>query len=86
MPDSALRQRKRPSVDNGPIKRNGEDDPIWLDVMRILSFIFIASCGLSYLISGGDSFFWGVQHKPDYLRVDWWKAQLVSRHLRFPST
>lgn len=50
----------------------------WLDILRVLTFLFVASCGLSYMISGGESFFWGMSNKPNYLRVDWWKSQLVS--------
>ncbi len=50
---------------------------IFLDVLRVLTFIVVASCGLSYLISGGDSFFWGLKHPPKYLQTEWWKSQLV---------
>ncbi|KAI0025637.1 putative heme binding protein [Xylariomycetidae sp. FL0641] len=55
-----------------------EDDDYspWLDVLRVLSFLALASCGLSYLISGGDSFTWGIKQYPQYLQVDWWKQQL----------
>ncbi|KAH9907956.1 cytochrome b5 [Xylariomycetidae sp. FL2044] len=48
----------------------------WLDVLRVLSFLALASCGLSYLISGGESFTWGVRQYPKYMQVDWWKEQL----------
>jgi predicted heme/steroid binding protein len=54
-----------------------EDDYTpWVDILRVLSFLLVASCGLSYLISGGDSFFWGLRHPPKYLQTDWWKSQL----------
>lgn len=53
-----------------------DDYTPWVDMLRVLSFLFIASCGLSYVISGGESFFWGMKNKPNYLRVDWWKSQL----------
>ncbi|KAG6013272.1 hypothetical protein E4U43_007381 [Claviceps pusilla] len=88
--DAQLRQRKAasPSADEVPhhvktntkskSKRDAEADDYtpWVDVLRVLSFLLIASCGLSYVISGGDSFFWGMKNKPSYLRLDWWKAQL----------
>ncbi|KAH8900875.1 cytochrome b5 [Thozetella sp. PMI_491] len=52
---------------------------IVLDVLRVLSFLFVASCGLSYLISGGETFFWGMSNPPKYLQTEWWKAQLVAQ-------
>lgn len=55
-----------------------EVDGSWkLDILRVTSFLLLGSCGLSYLISGGESYFWGMSNKPNYLRVDWWKAQFV---------
>ncbi|KAI1330569.1 putative heme binding protein [Xylariaceae sp. FL0255] len=58
-------------------KLNEEDDYTpWVDILRVLSFLIFASCGLSYLVSNGESFTWGVKHPPKYLQVDWWKAQL----------
>ncbi|KAK1754407.1 membrane-associated progesterone-binding protein 4 [Echria macrotheca] len=48
----------------------------WIDVLRVITFLFVASCGLSYLISGGESFFWGMKHTPNYLKSTWWKAKL----------
>lgn len=51
----------------------------YLDILRLLSFFFLASCALSYLQSGGESFFWGQKNKPWYMRPDYWKAKWV-RH------
>lgn len=51
----------------------------WVDILRVLSLLFVISCGLSYLVSGGESFFWGMKNPPKYMQVDWWKAQIVSR-------
>ncbi|KAK4186231.1 membrane-associated progesterone-binding protein 4 [Podospora australis] len=48
---------------------------IALDIVRVVTFLFFASCGLSYLVSGGESFFWGMSDPPKVLKVDWWKAQ-----------
>ncbi|OTB04187.1 hypothetical protein M426DRAFT_321044 [Hypoxylon sp. CI-4A] len=47
----------------------------WLDILRVLSFLAFASCGLSYLVSGGESFTWHMRAPPKYLQVDWWKSQ-----------
>ncbi|KAK2597978.1 hypothetical protein QQS21_005894 [Conoideocrella luteorostrata] len=89
MADTELRQRKAASAagDSKPVKskskskskrRGGGDDYTpWVDILRVLSFLFVASCGLSYVVSGGESFFWGMKNKPNYLRVDWWKSQLT---------
>lgn len=52
----------------------------WLDVARVLTFLFFLSCGLSYLISSGESFFWTMKVPPKYLRTEWWKSQLVRSH------
>ncbi|KAG5953341.1 hypothetical protein E4U53_005987 [Claviceps sorghi] len=59
-------------------RRNAEQDDYspWVDMLRVLTFLLVASCGLSYVISGGESLFWGMKNKPTYLRLDWWKAQL----------
>lgn len=51
-----------------------------LDIFRVLTFLFLASCGLSYLISGGESYTWGLKNPPKYLQKDWWASQLVRRH------
>ncbi|KAG6308166.1 hypothetical protein E4U45_002166 [Claviceps purpurea] len=69
---------KTKSKSKSRAKRDDEQDDYtpWVDILRVLSFLLIASCGLSYVISGGDSFFWGMKNKPTYLRLDWWKAQL----------
>jgi hypothetical protein len=50
----------------------------WVDVLRVITFLFVASCGLSYLISGGETWFWGMKNPPNYLQTEWWKAQFVS--------
>ncbi|PKS11776.1 hypothetical protein jhhlp_001069 [Lomentospora prolificans] len=79
---SSLRQRKtapseKPSseIDDARKRAKEEDEPtLWLDILRVIAFLFLASCGLSYLISGGETFFWGMKNKPNYMRVDWWKS------------
>ncbi|KAL7798187.1 cytochrome b5 [Trichoderma ceciliae] len=84
MADSELRQRKQPDAGE-PIKaaktkklkvRDEDAYSPWLDALRVISFLFVASCALSYWISNGESFFWGMRNKPNYMRVDWWKAQM----------
>ncbi|KAL2110529.1 hypothetical protein VUR80DRAFT_1090 [Thermomyces stellatus] len=78
---SELRQRKpAPANEEEPRRarakaRADEEDQYtpWVDVLRVLTFLFVASCALSYLISSGESLFWGMQHKPHYLRLNWWK-------------
>ena len=87
MADAEVRQRKsgaskastgQPSASSSTTKRKDEDSSsVLLDVLRVLTFLLVASCGLSYVISGGESFTWSMATKPNYLKVDWWKAQLV---------
>ena len=48
-----------------------------LDFFRVVTFLFLASGGLSYLVSSGETFFWGMSNPPKYLRSDWWAQQLV---------
>jgi len=62
-----------------PKKRLQDEDAYspYVDVLRVLTFLFLASCGLSYLISGGETFFWGMKNPPNYLKADWWKTKLV---------
>jgi hypothetical protein len=69
-----------------PKKRLDDDESystasLCLDVLRVLTFLFLASCGVSYLVSNGESFFWGMSNPPKYLRADWWAKQMV----RLPS-
>ena len=56
-----------------------EDDPWspYIDVLRVLTFLFMASCGLSYLVTSGESWFWTMKNPPAYLRTDWWKTKIV---------
>ncbi|KAL7911157.1 cytochrome b5 [Trichoderma velutinum] len=85
MADSELRQRKqqdagaatKPAKAKSSKSRADDEDAYspWLDVLRVISFLFVASCALSYWISNGESFFWGMRNKPNYMRIDWWKAQ-----------
>ncbi|TQV95018.1 hypothetical protein V2A60_009905 [Cordyceps javanica] len=87
MADTELRQRKAKANDDGKAKESAklrnkarEDDEsssIGLDILRVLTFLFVASCGLSYVISSGESFFWGMQNRPDYLRPEWWKSKFA---------
>lgn len=49
----------------------------WVDVLRVLSFLLFVSCGASYLVSGGESFFWSMKVPPKYLRVETWKGLIV---------
>lgn len=60
-------------------KLEEEDDDYspWVDILRVITFLIFASCALSYLISGGETFTWGMKHPPKYLQKEWWKAKLV---------
>ncbi|PHH83850.1 hypothetical protein CDD82_42 [Ophiocordyceps australis] len=86
MADSQLRLRKAPAGENDGNKTHQtpeskpstshDDSSYWMDFARVLTFLLLASCGLSLVISGGESWFWGFKPKPNYLRIEWWKAQL----------
>ncbi|KIH90805.1 heme steroid-binding protein domain protein [Sporothrix brasiliensis 5110] len=70
-PKRKTKGKKRPRVEE-----EDEYSP-YLDIFRVLTFLLLASCGLSYLVSGGESFLWGMQHRPNYLKLSWWKMQYV---------
>lgn len=82
--DSEVRQRKpagekQPEEKKARSKAQAEDDnSSRLDILRVLTFLFVASCGLSYVISSGESLFWGMKDKPYYLQTSWWQSKLVS--------
>ncbi|CAI6096991.1 hypothetical protein V2G26_016030 [Clonostachys chloroleuca] len=82
MADSEVRKRKTKTDESEKkskvYKTTDVDDETssnkWLDALRGLTFLLLASCALSYMISSGNSFMWG--KRPHYLTVDYWKAQL----------
>jgi hypothetical protein len=75
----ATQRRRKKATPNAQL----DDDDAYttanliLDIFRVLTFIFLASCGLSYLISNGETFFWGMSNPPKYMKLDWWKKQMV---------
>ena len=72
-------QEKEKKTKRSPRERVDEEDDYspWLDILRVLSFLALVSCGLSWLVSGGESLTWGLCHPPKYLNAEWWKAQWV---------
>jgi hypothetical protein len=50
---------------------------IALDILRVLTFLVLASMGLSYLVTNGESFFWGNGNQAKYLRPAFWAQKLV---------
>lgn len=52
-------------------------ESVWVDVARTLTLLLFLSCGLSYLVSSGDSFFWSLKVPPKYMRLEWWQSHLV---------
>ncbi|KAK4102488.1 cytochrome b5 [Parathielavia hyrcaniae] len=43
-----------------------------VDILRVLTFIGLAWIGLSYLISNGDTYSWGLSDPPKYVNPEWW--------------
>lgn len=83
MADSKLRQRKaaadKPSKTKkqDPSDDDGTSYTPWVDILRVITFVIVASCGLSYMITSGKSFVWGGVARPDVLRLNWWQEKLV---------
>lgn len=67
------RSKKSKKVDTDEVEYG---NPL-VDVLRVLSFLLFVSCGASYLVSGGESFFWSLKVPPKYLRVETWKGLFV---------
>ncbi|KAF5008731.1 hypothetical protein FDECE_5018, partial [Fusarium decemcellulare] len=63
-------------------KEVDEEDPWdnyspYVDVLRVIAFLLLASCGLSYVISGGESWFWGMKNPPPYLTTKFYKELIT---------
>ncbi|KAK3343617.1 hypothetical protein B0T25DRAFT_554766 [Lasiosphaeria hispida] len=74
-----VESEEEPAKKPVPIKTLLEEEDAYspyVDILRVITFLFFASCGLSYLISSGETFFWGMKKPPNYLKADWWKLQL----------
>jgi predicted heme/steroid binding protein len=84
MADAQLRQRKPVKADDKPQSKTRSSADVdaeeayspWVDVLRVLTFLILASCGLSYAVTSGKSLVWGGFQPPDYLKPSWWKLQL----------
>ncbi|SPQ27153.1 9a55274f-3069-42f2-b558-0f72fba27dda [Thermothielavioides terrestris] len=76
-PEPAEADKARPKKKSAQDRLDDDeaDSSPYLDILRVLTFLFLASCGLSYLISGGETFFWGMSNPPKYLQSSWWKKQ-----------
>lgn len=87
MADSEVRQRKPAATadttktrakSTGGKAREDDDETSWvIDIFRVLTFLLVASCGVSYLVSGGESYFWGMKNKPNYLQLRYWQTKFV---------
>ncbi|KAI1118132.1 hypothetical protein F5Y14DRAFT_447542 [Nemania sp. NC0429] len=71
----AERLRRKNRTPKEKLEEEDEEYSPWVDILRVISFLVFASCALSYLISSGETFTWGMKHPPNYLQVDWWKAK-----------
>ncbi|KAI1358815.1 putative heme binding protein [Xylaria arbuscula] len=72
----AERLRRKNRSPKEKLEEEDDDYSPWIDVLRVISFLIFASCALSYLISGGETFTWGMKNPPKYLQKDWWKAKI----------
>ncbi|KAI1748526.1 hypothetical protein F4782DRAFT_516938 [Xylaria castorea] len=72
--EAELLLKKNRSPKEKVVDEDDEYSP-WVDVLRVISFLIFASCALSYLVSSGETFTWGMKHPPKYLQTDWWKSK-----------
>ena len=70
---------KKRSKSKKTLEDDDDDDEYtpWVDILRVISFIIVASCGLSYLVTSGKSYVWGGVRPPLYLQPGWWREQIV---------
>jgi hypothetical protein len=55
-----------------------ESSPSYLlDTFRVLTFLVLAYVGLSYLVSSGETYTYGIANPSKYTKLDWWKKQFV---------
>jgi len=84
MAENDVRQRKGKTPDEKTIssetlkKEDGAGIP-YLEILRTLVFVLLASSALSYFVTK-ESFFWGVK-RPQWSRIDVIKAYVVSYSL-----
>jgi hypothetical protein len=78
-----LQQDPKPKPTAKARARSDDEYSPWVDVLRVITFLLLASAALSYLISSGDSFTWGLKHPPKYLTRHYWEEQFVSASLLF---
>lgn len=89
---SPVKKKSKKSKSKTKDDEEQEEYSLWVDILRVLSFLAIASCGVSYLMSGGESYTWGFNNKPRYIRLAYWKTLIVcvvqcaARHSSIPST
>jgi hypothetical protein len=75
---------KKPASPKQKVKKEDSYNPI-VDIFRVLTFLIVASCGLSYLISCGETWTWGMKNPPKYLQKGWWESHLVRLRPSLPS-
>lgn len=52
----------------------------FVDALRVVAVLFLASCLVSYLVSDGETFFWGrMSNPPRWLRKEYWASKTVCR-------
>ncbi|GAP88978.1 putative cytochrome b5-like heme steroid binding domain-containing protein [Rosellinia necatrix] len=71
----AERVRRKSRTPKQKVEDEDDDYTPWIDILRVITFLIFASCALSYLVSSGETFTWGMKHPPKYLRTDWWKEK-----------
>lgn len=49
----------------------------YVDILRVISFLFVASMGLSYVISGGESYWWGHKNKPEWMTQKFYRELIL---------
>lgn len=75
-PGSAKAKKTKPVSPESKVDDEDAYSP-YVDVLRVLTFLLLASCALSYLVSSGESWFWGMKNPPKYLQAQWWRSQFV---------
>jgi hypothetical protein len=76
-PSTPTKKHKKRSSDKVDREDPWDGYSPYVDVLRVISFIVVASMGLSYVISGGESFWWGHKNKPEWMTQKFYKELIL---------
>ncbi|KAK4038147.1 hypothetical protein C8A01DRAFT_48204 [Parachaetomium inaequale] len=74
---AAPKKSKKKSAQDRLDDDNDSSSSYFLDTFRVLTFLVLAYVGLSYLVSSGETYSYGIADPSKYTKLDWWKKQFT---------